>query len=111
MAPLNFSGPTKCENEKPMSWLAEWLEYAPVWGLLKILGTLPRRLARSTAAMIAPLLYALVPRLRHTAECNLRLAFPEWSDAQHKQVIRGMVRNLGWMAAEFAQFPKYCREN
>jgi len=42
---------------------------------------------------------------------NLRIAFPEWSDAQRKTVVRGMLRNLGWMAAEFARAPKYSKEN
>lgn len=94
-----------------MSSIAQWLEYAVVWGLLKVVGALPRPLARGTATMLAPLLYSLAPRLRRTAEFNLRLAFPECNDAQREQIIRGMVRNLGWMAAEFARFPKYRREN
>ena len=42
---------------------------------------------------------------------NLRLAFPDWTDAQRRRVIRGMVRQIGWMAGEFSQFPKYTREN
>lgn len=42
---------------------------------------------------------------------NLRLAFPDWTDAKRKQVIRGMIRQVGWMAGEFSQFPKYTREN
>lgn len=42
---------------------------------------------------------------------NLRLAFPEWSDVQRRQTIRGMTRQLGWMAAEFAHFPHWSREN
>lgn len=41
---------------------------------------------------------------------NLRLAFPEWTDARRKRVIRGMVRQIGWMVGEFSQFPKYTRE-
>jgi KDO2-lipid IV(A) lauroyltransferase len=49
--------------------------------------------------------------LRKTAEFNLQLAFPEWSEAQRKAVIHGMLRNLGWMAAEFARLPRYTKEN
>ncbi len=91
--------------------MKEWLEYAAVWAILKMLGALPRGVARSFAAMMARLLYAMLPRLRRTAEFNLRLAFPEWDASQRNAVIRGMVRNLGWMAAEFARFAKYTREN
>jgi len=41
---------------------------------------------------------------------NLQLAFPDWNEGQRRRVIRGMIRNLGWMAGEFSQFPKYTRE-
>src|ERR1700736_3163504 len=91
--------------------MKEWLEYAAVWAILKILGTLPRGVARPLAATVARLLYATLPRLQRTAEFNLRVAFPEWDEARRRGVIRGMVRNLGWMAAEFARLPRYTREN
>src|SRR6266481_5424968 len=91
--------------------MKEWLEYAAVWAILKTLGTLPLGIARRVASTIAAGLYATLPKLRRTAEFNLRLAFPEWDAAQRNSVIRGMVRNLGWMAAEFARFAKYTREN
>ena len=38
--------------------MKEWLEYAAVWGILKMLGALPRGVARSFAATAARLLYA-----------------------------------------------------
>ncbi|HEY6945653.1 MAG TPA: lysophospholipid acyltransferase family protein [Candidatus Acidoferrum sp.] len=91
--------------------MKEWLEYAAVWLLVKALGMLPRAMARSLASALARFLYAVLPRLRKTAEINLRIAFPEWSDAQRKPIIQGMLRNLGWMAAEFARFPKYTKQN
>jgi Kdo2-lipid IVA lauroyltransferase/acyltransferase len=91
--------------------MKEWIEYAAAWVVLKGLGIPPRPVARGLAAAMARILYVLMPKLRKTAEVNLRIAFPEWSDAQRAAVIRGMVRNLGWMAAEFARFPKYSKEN
>jgi Kdo2-lipid IVA lauroyltransferase/acyltransferase len=91
--------------------MKEWLEYAVVWAILKVLGALPRSAARGFAAMVARALYAMQPRLRRTAEFNLRVAFPEWDETRRRGVIRGMVRNLGWLAAEFARFPRYTREN
>src|SRR5713226_4135715 len=91
--------------------MKEWIEYAAVWVILKGLGVLPRPLARSLAAGVMRIFYALLPGLRKTAEANLRIAFPEWSNAQRRTVERGMLRNLGWMAAEFARFPKYSKEN
>jgi KDO2-lipid IV(A) lauroyltransferase len=91
--------------------MKEWIQYAAVWLILKGLGVLPRPLARSFAAAVARILYSLLPKLQKTAEVNLRIAFPDWSDVQRKAVIRGMIRNLGWMAAEFARLPKLTKEN
>jgi KDO2-lipid IV(A) lauroyltransferase len=91
--------------------MTEWLEYAAAWTILKLLGILPRRLARSVATFVARTLYALLPKLRRTAEFNLRLAFPEWDEAQRAAVIRGMLRNFGAMAAEFARLPRYTKDN
>jgi KDO2-lipid IV(A) lauroyltransferase len=88
--------------------MKDWLEYAAV---LKGLGFLPRPLARPLAAKVAGILYSLSAKLRKTAETNLCIAFPEWAEPQRDAVIRSMVRNLGWMAAEFARLPKYSREN
>jgi Kdo2-lipid IVA lauroyltransferase/acyltransferase len=91
--------------------MKEWAEYAVVWTLLEMLGALPRGVARAVAERVAQILYGLLPKLRKTVDVNLGIAFPEWNEAQRKKVVRGMVRNLGWMAAEFARFPKYSKEN
>jgi KDO2-lipid IV(A) lauroyltransferase len=91
--------------------MKRWLEYAAVWLLLKIVGALPRGVARSLASQVAALVYVLRPKLQRTAEFSLALAFPDWSESRRRAVIAGMVRNLGWMAAEFARFPKYNKEN
>lgn len=91
--------------------MKEWLEFAAVWLILKMIGALPRGAARQLAAFVTSVLFSLQPRLKKTAEFNLRLAFPDWTDAQRGEVIHKMVRNLGWMAAEFARFPRLTKEN
>ncbi len=91
--------------------MKEWLEYAFVWTALKFLGVLPRSVARAVAAWAGRFLFLFLPRFRRVAMLNLRLAFPEWTDAQRRRVTRKLARNLGWMAAEFAQFPGWTREN
>jgi len=89
----------------------ERLEYAAVWLLLKTMGILPRSLARFTGASVAAILFWLRPGLRAAASENLQLAFPDWTPAQRRAAIRGMVRQLGWMAGEFAHFPRYTKAN
>ena len=91
--------------------MKEWIAYAVVSSVVKLAGALPRSLARALAEGLARILFALTPKLRKTAEFNLKLAFPRWTDAQREATIRGMVRSLGWMAAEFARMPRYTREH
>ncbi len=91
--------------------MKERLQYAVAWTLIKLLGVLPRAMARSAAASGMCVLLWLLPKLRKTAEFNLQLAFREWPSAKRREVKRKMVRNLGWMAAEFARLPQYTKEN
>jgi KDO2-lipid IV(A) lauroyltransferase len=90
--------------------MREWLEYRAAWLGVKTLGLLPRPVARFVGASFAAAAYTIRTPLRRTAMFNLRMAFPDWSDAKRKQVIRRMIRQVGWMAGEFSQFPKYTRE-
>jgi Kdo2-lipid IVA lauroyltransferase/acyltransferase len=94
-----------------MAAMRESLEFAAAWTGIKLLGLLPRPAARFVGASFAAAAYAVRAPLRRAAMFNLRLAFPDWTDAQCRRAIRGMVRQIGWMAGEFSQFPKYTREN
>ena len=94
-----------------MSSGRELLEYGAAWLLLKKLQLLPRPIARWAAVCWVRLLYAAMPKLRHVARVNLRTAFPEWTEERRRKVEKGMIRNLAWMAAEFARLPSYTREN
>jgi KDO2-lipid IV(A) lauroyltransferase len=89
----------------------ERLEYAAAWLLLKTLGVVPRPIARFIGVRTAALLLWVRPALRRAAMENLCLAFPEWDKDRRRTTIRGMVRQLGWMAAEFAHFPRYTKKN
>jgi len=91
--------------------MREWLEYAAAWTGLKALGMMPRPVARFIGASFARASYAIRTPLRRAAMQNLKLAFPGWSDAQRRKMVRGMIRQIGWMAGEFSQFPNYTRAN
>ena len=69
--------------------MTEWLQYAVAWTFVKTLGALPRPVARWLAAAGTAALLWLRPKMRKTAEFNLRLAFPEWSAAQRRDRLRG----------------------
>jgi len=91
--------------------MKEWIAYAVVSSVVKLAGALPRSMARALAEGLARMLFAVTPKLRRTAEFNLKLAFPQWTNARREATIRAMVRSLGWMAAEFAHMPRYTRKN
>jgi KDO2-lipid IV(A) lauroyltransferase len=91
--------------------MVERFQYAMAWLALKSLQILPRPVARWIAAEVAALLFRMFPVWGKIAMFNLGLAFPDWSEAERRRVTNLMVRNLGWMAAEFAHFPKYTRDN
>lgn len=83
------------------------LEFALVWLLVKLLGLPPRAIARRAGAAIGWATYTAVSRLRQTGMKNLALAFPATPQAEHRQILRGMYRSLGWQLAEFCQMPRY----
>jgi Kdo2-lipid IVA lauroyltransferase/acyltransferase len=91
--------------------MREWLEYAVVWTLVRLLGVLPRSVARAVGAGIGAAAYLLLGRLRKTGLRNLEIAFPERTPQEREQILRKLYRNLGWLLGEFCQMPKYTREN
>jgi Kdo2-lipid IVA lauroyltransferase/acyltransferase len=91
--------------------MRERFQFATAWLALKSLEVLPRPIARRLAAGVAALLFRMFPAWGKIAMFNLGLAFPGWSEVERRRAMNLMMRNLGWMAAEFAHFPKYTREN
>ena len=87
------------------------LEYAAAWPFLKIMGVLPRPLARAFAIAIAQLVYLLHFRLRQVGMRNLAMVFPEKSLRERRRILRGVFTSLGRQLAELCQFPRYTAEN
>ena len=55
---------------------------------MRLLARLPRPVLRALGAGLGRLLYALARRRRHIALVNLRLCYPDWSDARLHDVAR-----------------------
>jgi KDO2-lipid IV(A) lauroyltransferase len=87
------------------------LEYAAAWPFLKIMGILPRPLARAFAIGIAQLVYHFHFRLRQVGMRNLEMVFPEKTIADRKKILRGVFTSLGRQLAELCQFPRYKPQN
>src|SRR5579859_7224171 len=87
------------------------LEYAPVWVLVRILGVLPRPLARAMGITLGQTIRVLHPRLSRVAMRNLQLAFPEMPETERRRMVRGVFTSLGRLLAEVCRFPRYTAEN
>jgi KDO2-lipid IV(A) lauroyltransferase len=91
--------------------MRRWLEFAPVWLLVRIMGVLPRPVARKIGIGIGALVYRFYGRLRRVGERNLQLAMPELTPEQRVAILRGVFASLGRMLAEICLFPRYTPEN
>ena len=86
------------------------LEYAAAWPFIKILGALPRPMARGFAIGLGRIVYLFHGRLRRVGLRNLELALPEKKEAERKRIVRGVFTSLGRQLAELCQFPRYTTE-
>ena len=96
---------------KPNRAIRDWLEFAPAWMLLKLLGLLPRKAALASGRLICLIVHLVHGRLRRTANRNLCLAMPELHADGRKAIITGVFENLGRLLAEFSRFPKMTKSN
>src|ERR1700683_911579 len=87
------------------------LEYAAAWPFIKIMGILPRPLARAAGIGLAFVVYLLHVRLRQVGMRNLAMAFPEKSEAERARILRGEFTSLGRQLSELCQFPRYSEKN
>jgi len=87
------------------------LEYAAAWPFIKILGILPRPLARAVGIGLAYIVYLLHVRLRQVGMRNLAMVFPEKTRAERARILRGEFASLGRQLAEVCRFPKYTLGN
>jgi KDO2-lipid IV(A) lauroyltransferase len=91
--------------------LKELVEFILANTLLKIYGWMPRPLARPAAQAFAWCGFHLARRQRRAGMRNLELAFPEKSEHERLQILRGCFQNIGRLLVEFSHFPELTREN
>jgi KDO2-lipid IV(A) lauroyltransferase len=89
----------------------ERLEYWLVLAVARVLGAMPRALARLFAGGLAWLVYVSMGRLRRVGERNLQLALPALSSGEMKKILHGVYRSLGWQLVEFCRMARYTRAN
>jgi len=87
------------------------LEYSAARSVLVTLGRLPAPAAYSAGRAFGKLAYLLARNLRRTGAINLRLAFPEKSDAERAQLLRETFDSLGRLLGLFSQMSSRSRED
>lgn len=89
----------------------DYVEYAIFRAATAFFGLLPRRVALSAGALLGALLYRVARPQRRVALYNLRLAFPDKSEAERRAILRRSCRNLGRIAAEFCHLSSLTPES
>ena len=87
------------------------LQYAPLAVLVRLVGVLPRSVARGFGILLGQLTYYFYPRLRRVGHRNLEIAFPQKSARERRKILRGVYTSLGRLLAEFCLFPYYTLRN
>jgi KDO2-lipid IV(A) lauroyltransferase len=90
--------------------LRTYIEYAPVKVVLMALGHLPPRTAYAVGHSLSKIAYVLAGDLRRTGAINLRLAFPEKTEAERAALLRECFENLGRQLGLFSQMATRSRE-
>ena len=91
--------------------MRERLEYALVWPAIKLMGLLPRPVARAIGIVIGLTVFRFHRRLREVGMRNLAIAFPEMSADERRRLLRGEYISLGRQLAEVCLFPRYTLQN
>jgi KDO2-lipid IV(A) lauroyltransferase len=91
--------------------MQETLEYWLVVSVARVLGRMPRGLARLLARLIAIGVYWGIARLRRVGSRNLEIALPELSAEQRDEILRGVFVHLGWQLVEFCRMRRYTAKN
>lgn len=87
------------------------IQYSLARLVLGLFTAMPRWMAEGAGSVAAQIGYHLARPQRSTALHNLRMALPELSANERKQIVRDNFSNLGRLLAEFSQFPKLTPEN
>lgn len=90
--------------------LQTFLEYSVARSVLSTLGFLPPSIAMGIGRAVGGVAYVLARDLRRTADTNLRLAFPEKSDEERAQLVRGSFDSLGRLLGFFSQMSSRSEE-
>ena len=83
------------------------LEAGSLRFMVSFIGVLPRGIARALGAGVGAIAWRVLGRLRNVGLRNLEIAFPEKTDRDRREILRGEYRSLGWQIGEFCKMRGY----
>ena len=86
-------------------------EYLLALFLVKIIAVMPRPAAYRAGRILAWCGFHLAGRQRRAGLHNLRMAFPQLTEAERVRILRGSFQNLGRLLVEFTHFPELNKGN
>src|SRR5690242_12169575 len=86
-------------------------EYALALLIVRVFGAIPRKAAHRVARSVGWLGFHLAGRQRRAGLRNLQLAFPNLTNDQHEEILRGSFQNLARLLVEFTHFPELHKNN
>lgn len=87
-----------------------WLEYAVARAIFAGLNAMPLKWAMKTGEALGRVAYGAAGNLRRTGDRNLKLAFPEKTDEERRELLKGTFAGLGRQLGLFSKFASDSRE-
>jgi len=82
------------------------IEYAAAKFVLTAVGALPIKQSMRSGQFLGRIAYLFTRELRRTGDINLRLAFPEKTSEQRRELLKRCFESLGRELGLFSHFPK-----
>ena len=96
--------PKKRRRSKDKGAFHQWVEYAVLVSLLRVVRLLPYGVCRAFAAVAGEAIFRLAPRRRRIARANLRIAFPELDETQRLVLAKRSCQSFVLTCLEGAKF-------
>src|SRR5688572_27174828 len=87
-----------------------WVEYAVARAIFAGLNAMPLKWAMKTGQGLGRVAYGAAGNLRRTGDRNLKLAFPEKTDGERRELLKGTFAGLGRQLGLFSKFATDSRE-
>lgn len=91
--------------------LQRWVEYSVARAIFASLNAMPLDWAMKTGQGLGRIAYSVAGHLRRTGDRNLKLAFPEKTDAERQRLLKGTFVGLGRQLGLFSKFATDSRES